>query len=235
VHIQNRYHTKFVYTKTAINKKPQISIGAMNTTINRRTTEQRQALKQGLLNELYAPHGEFKKSPLYIPDACTKIIFGEGNPDAAIMFIGEAPGKVEDEEGRPFVGPSGQLLNRALERAGLQRSDVFITNIVKCRPPNNRTPSLHELKTGRDFMLLKQIHIIQPAVICTLGSAALKGLLNGPTEKLYKITEIHGQVISCRDYTLLPTYHPAYILRNRAKTQLFFDDIQKLVKLAEIA
>ncbi len=204
------------------------------------TIEQKQdlilkkTLKQELLKKPYAPHQDFKHSPLYIPGAelnsgeCTRIIFGEGNPNATILFIGEAPGKAEDLEGRPFVGPSGKLLNQALEYAGLKRQDVFITNIVKCRPPNNRTPLQHELKTGRDLMLLEQIRIINPVVICTLGSAALNGL----TENGYKITAVHGQPIAFGNHILLPTYHPAYILRNRKQAQLFFDDIKMVSKLA---
>lgn len=185
--------------------------------------------KRAALEALYAEHKDFKNSPLYIEGACQNIVFGEGNPNAAILFIGEAPGEQEDIEGRPFVGRSGRLLNRALELAEIQRSSVYITNIVKCRPPNNRTPFPNELKIGREMLLLKQIELINPRVICTLGSAALNGL----TEKAYPITKIRGQPIDFQGHILLPTYHPAYVLRNQTAAPAFLEDIKKLTKLAE--
>ena len=187
-------------------------------------TENKKLEKELLLNKLYAPHRDFKNSPLFIPGECTSIVFGEGNPDAEILFIGEAPGKMEDLEGRPFVGQSGRLLNRALELAELKREEVYITNIVKCRPPNNRTPLPNELAVGRDLLLLDQIQIISPRIICTLGSAALAGL----TQKSYSIAKIHGSPLSFLDYILLPLYHPAYILRNRSEAPNFLADIKKI-------
>lgn len=187
-----------------------------------------QASKQSQLDTLYAPHQDFKNSPLFVPGACTKIVFGEGNPDAAILFIGEAPGRDEDEQGRPFVGRSGKLLNRALFLVGLEREEVYITNIVKCRPPGNRTPLPEELQIGRDQLLLAQIEIINPRAICTLGAAALCGL----TEKPYKITAVRGQPIDFNGRILLPTYHPAYVLRNQTVAQVFLGDIKKLVQLS---
>ncbi len=183
--------------------------------------------KQEQLEALYAAHRDFVNSPLYIA-GCTNIVFGEGNPDAQIMFIGEAPGEQEDLQARPFVGRSGKLLNRALELSGLAREEVFITNIVKCRPPNNRTPFPQELKTGRDLLLIKQIEIIDPVVICTLGTAALHGL----TETEYRITKMHGQPIDFRGWNLLPTFHPAHILRNQSYAPAFLADIKKLSLLA---
>lgn len=183
--------------------------------------------KQQQLDALYKTHSDFTNSPLYIP-GCTNIVFGEGPADARIMFIGEAPGEQEDIQARPFVGRSGKLLNRALELSGLSREAVYITNIVKCRPPNNRTPSPSELEIGRDVILVKQIEIIDPAVICTLGTAALHGL----TEVDYRITKMHGQPLDFHDRTLLPTFHPAHILRNQNYAQAFLADIKKLVILA---
>lgn len=186
--------------------------------------------KQEQLDALYAPHRDFIHSPLYIP-GCQNIVFGEGSVDAPIMFIGEAPGKDEDIQARPFVGRSGRLLDRALFLAGLKREELFITNIVKCRPPNNRTPNPEELRIGRDVMLQHQIAIIQPRVICTLGSAALQGL----TERPYKITAIRGQPMDFDGMLLLPTYHPAYVLRNPTVAQIFLGDIKKLAVLAGVA
>lgn len=185
--------------------------------------------KQVLLNTLYAPYSNFKNSPLYIEGPCQRIIFGEGNPNAAILFIGEAPGEQEDREGRPFVGRSGPLLTRTLQQVGIKREDVYITNIVKCRPPHNRTPFPDELKKGRS-LLLEQIKIISPKVICTLGAAALTGL----TEKPYSITKTRGQPIDFDGYTLLPTFHPAYILRNQSAYPTFLEDIKKVVKLGRV-
>ncbi|HAU30098.1 TPA: uracil-DNA glycosylase [Candidatus Dependentiae bacterium] len=182
--------------------------------------------KQELLNALYAPHRDFYTSPLYIEQS-QNIVFGEGNPDAEIMLIGEAPGKNEELEGRPFVGQSGRLLNRALELCNLNRSEIYITNIVKCRPPNNRTPLPQELEIGRSVMLLEQITIIQPRIICTLGSIALRGL----TQSIYQITKIHGQPIDFNGIILLPTFHPAFILRNKSRAPQFLADIEKLRKL----
>lgn len=184
--------------------------------------------KEHLLNQLYALHKDFKNSPLFIPGECTSIVFGEGNPDATILFIGEAPGRQEDLEGRPFVGQSGRLLNRAFELAEINRNEVYITNIVKCRPPQNRTPSLEELATGRDVMLLEQIRIINPQIICTLGSAALSGLTQ---DNSCRITKIHGKPLQFQNQIILPLYHPAYILRNRQEAQAFLADIKKIKTL----
>ena len=186
--------------------------------------------KEAALKKLYEPHRTFTKSPLYLT-GCKNIVFGEGDLDATIMFIGEAPGKQEDEQGRPFVGPSGKLLGKALTLAGLSREEVFITNIVKCRPPNNRTPLPNELKTGKELMLLEQITIINPVILCTLGSAALRGL----TEIDYRITQVHGQPLDFNGRILFPTFHPAYILRNLQQEEAFLRDIKKLAQLRTIA
>ncbi|MCL5436487.1 MAG: uracil-DNA glycosylase [Candidatus Dependentiae bacterium] len=186
-----------------------------------------QERKQRELDALYAPYRDFVHSPLYIA-GCTHIVFGEGNPNARIMFVGEAPGREEDIQARPFVGRSGKLLDRALELSGLSRSEVYITNIVKCRPPQNRTPFPQELRAGRS-LLLKQIETIDPAVICTLGNAALHGL----TETAYRITLVHGQPLDFGGRILLPTFHPAHILRNKNYAQRLLADIKKLLPLAQ--
>ena len=157
----------------------------------------------------------------------TQVVFGQGNPDADLMFVGEGPGKDEDIQGKPFVGRSGQLLNRVFELLHIQRSEVFITNIVKCRPPNNRKPLPIESKTCKSILLLNQIKIIQPQVICTLGSAAIQSLL----EKEVKITKIRGSEYSLGSIPIIPTYHPAYILRNPKELQSLIDDITKAYKM----
>lgn len=186
----------------------------------------KKTFKQQLLDEIYAPYRKERKC-LVNSFACTKIVIGEGNPDSSIMFIGEAPGREEDEQGRPFVGRSGQLLNKALKECDIQREDVFITNIVKCRPPNNRTPLPPEIDCFKK-LLISEIKIIRPKVICTLGSCALNGLLNDT----FQITKIHGKPLHFDGVTLVPLYHPAYILRNPVAYKDFVHDIKKAINLA---
>jgi len=182
--------------------------------------------KQRLLNTLYKPYKECKGCHFNM-SAATQIVFGEGNPESKILFIGEAPGREEDIQGRPFVGRSGKLLNRILEAAGTPREKVFITNIVKCRPPNNRRPLPAEIETSRP-LLMGQIKIIRPKVICTLGSAALEGLL----DKQVQITKVRGKPITWHNITILPTYHPAYILRNPKELETLVQDINNALMLS---
>jgi len=148
------------------------------------------------------------------------IVFGEGNPDADLMLIGEAPGKNEDEQGRPFVGRSGTLLNKLLEIASICRSDTYITNIVKSRPPNNRKPTAQEIEHGR-LLLVNQINIIRPKIICTLGSSSLQALLG----RNVQIARERGKVTEFNGTRLLPTYHPAYVLRNQKELSTLAQDI----------
>jgi len=178
------------------------------------------------LEAVYTPYTQTKESPLYIP-GCTHIVFGEGNPKADIMFIGEAPGKQEDQQGRPFVGRAGQLLNRALEKLGLERSNVFITNVVKCRPPENRTPTHTEMQTGKK-LLNKEIEVVEPQVICALGSTALRSLF----EENIKISSVRGKQKAYHNVPVVPTYHPAYILRNPNAADTFLEDLRQAKKLA---
>ncbi|HSW73573.1 MAG TPA: uracil-DNA glycosylase [Candidatus Limnocylindria bacterium] len=185
--------------------------------------------KQKLLDQLYAPYQKCLMCPLGSLGR-TKVVFGEGNPDARLMFIGEGPGANEDAQGRPFVGRSGQLLTKIIESTGLSRSDVFITNIVKCRPPENRKPFPLESKTCKGILLDKQIEIIKPMVICTLGSAALAGLLG---QDVVKITQMRGIPLMHNGITILPTYHPAYILRNPKELEPLVVDINKAYELTQ--
>ena len=180
--------------------------------------------KQQLLDELYAPYKNCTMCPLGTQGRA-HVVFGEGNPDAHIVFIGEGPGAKEDKEGRPFVGRSGQLLNKTLHHLGLERSSVFITNIVKCRPPNNRAPTKLEANTCKNLLLLKQIKIIRPKILCTLGSSALRSLL----DENIKISEVRGTFLTWQNILLMPTYHPAYILRNPKELSTFSNDIQNVL------
>lgn len=154
------------------------------------------------------------------------IVFGEGNPKATLMFVGEAPGAMEDEQGRPFVGRAGQLLTKIINNVlQLKREEVYIANIVKCRPPNNATPSLEIATTCKPYVL-KQIELIKPKIIVALGSVAYKYLTNDLNAK---ITKVRGSIIDFKGIKLIPTYHPSYLLRNpSAKKDVFID--MKIVK-----
>jgi uracil-DNA glycosylase family 4 len=182
--------------------------------------------KKELLNNLYSSYKDFKNTSLYIEGA-QSIVFGEGNPESRIVFIGEAPGKEEDSCSRPFVGRSGRLLTSIIEECGFKRSSVFITNIVKCRPPKNRTPTKKEIEINKNLLLQYELSIIQPTIIVTLGLSSLQGLLNQTccmkTMRTKKIKSQYG--------LLFPTFHPAYILRNYSKKIMLFEDIQKAFNL----
>ena len=177
--------------------------------------------KQNLLDELYQPYQHCTACPL----GCLgrqNVVFGEGNPNATLMIIGEGPGRDEDILKRPFVGRSGKLLDKILEIASFKREDVFIANVVKCRPPENRKPLPIESKTCKNLLLFKQIKIIRPRLICTLGSSALEALIEQPVS----ITKMRGKIINHASMTILPTFHPAYILRNRSELETFAKDLQ---------
>ncbi len=154
----------------------------------------------------------------------TNLVFGEGSADAEIMFIGEAPGRDEDLQGRPFVGKAGQLLTRIIEAMGMRREDVYIANVLKCRPPDNRTPHLTEIACcGRS--VFQQINIIQPKVVVALGNIALKTLLNTDTS----ISALRGKLHDFDGIKLMPTYHPAFLLRSPAFKSEVWDDMKKVL------
>lgn len=179
--------------------------------------------KQSLLDTLYEPYKKCLECPLG-SQGRQKIVFGDGNPDAKIMFIGEAPGKQEDATGIPFVGRAGQLLNRIFTLVGIERNDIFITNIVKCRPPKNRKPTPLENNRCKKILLINQIKIIDPVIICTLGATALEGLY----EKEIKISQVRGNPLIIDGKTIIPTFHPAYILRNPKELEKMISDIEKV-------
>ena len=152
------------------------------------------------------------------------IVFGQGNPHAELVFVGEGPGADEDAQGLPFVGRAGRLLNKMIELSGMKREDVYICNIVKCRPPENRTPLPDEIETCSPF-LLRQIRTIKPRLVCCLGSPAVKTLLGVKDG----ITKIRGQFYDFQGAKALPTFHPAYILRNPREEKILREDFQKIV------
>src|SRR5919108_2602491 len=160
----------------------------------------------------------------------TKLVFGAGNADADLMFVGEAPGKNEDEQGLPFVGRAGKLLDKLLAEIGLTRADVFVVNVLKCRPPGNRDPAPVEIENCQDY-LMRQIELIEPTVICTLGNFATKLLRADPTG----ITRLHGReeerVIGTRAVRLYPIFHPAAALYTPANVEVLRRDFARLPEL----
>jgi uracil-DNA glycosylase len=154
-----------------------------------------------------------------------RIVFGEGNAHADLVFVGEAPGADEDEQGRPFVGSAGQLLTKIIAAMGLRREDVYICNILKCRPPGNRNPQPNEITACEPF-LIRQLEVIRPRVICALGSFAAHTLLKSEAP----ISALRGQFHRYQGIHLMPTYHPAYLLRNPGAKKQVWDDVQEIMK-----
>lgn len=152
-----------------------------------------------------------------------QVVFGAGNPNADLMFVGEAPGADEDEQGVPFIGRAGQLLTRIIEAIGLTRDDVYIANVIKCRPPGNRNPEPDEIAQCEPF-LLRQIETIKPKVIVALGTFAAHTLLRTDAP----ISKLRGQFHEYHGAQLLPTFHPAYLLRSPDKKRDVWDDMKKV-------
>jgi len=152
------------------------------------------------------------------------VVFGSGNVKSELVFVGEAPGYDEDRQGLPFVGKAGQLLTRMIEAMGLKREEVYIANVLKCRPPKNRTPLPDEIGRCRPF-LLQQLEFIQPRVICALGAVAAQSLL----ETTRSISSLRGGFHSFKGIKLLATYHPAYLLRNPSEKRKVWEDL-KMIK-----
>lgn len=153
----------------------------------------------------------------------TSIVFGQGNARARLMFVGEGPGAEEDRQGLAFVGKAGQLLTRIIAAIGLTRDDVYITNIVKCRPPGNREPQEDEVATCLPF-LTRQIRVIRPRVLCCLGAAASRALLDTTDP----ISRLRGTFHEVEGVRVMPTYHPAFLLRNPGAKKEVWEDMQKV-------
>ena len=153
----------------------------------------------------------------------TQVVFGVGNPHAKVMFVGEGPGFHEDKQGEPFVGAAGKLLNELLQSAGLSRADVYIANVVKCRPPNNRDPEPDEVETCKPF-LLQQVEMIHPTLLCTLGRWAAETIL----ERKVSITKIRGQVVRHKNLVVFPLLHPAAALHQGNLLPALREDFGKL-------
>jgi uracil-DNA glycosylase len=178
------------------------------------------------LAEVRKELGDCKRCKLY--RARRTIVFGEGNDKAELMFIGEGPGYDEDVQGRPFVGRAGQLLTKIIESINLPRQEVYITNIVKCRPPQNRNPEPDEIQSCNPF-LMKQITVIQPKIICALGTFSAQTLLKTDT----KITALRGKLFDLEGIKVIPTYHPAFLLRNPERKREVWEDMKKIAELIQ--
>lgn len=186
---------------------------------NSRTHEPTNSPSKETLEDIRADIGDCTRCKLC--HGRTHIVFGVGNPEARLMFVGEGPGRDEDLQGEPFVGRAGQLLTRMIEAMGLQRSDVYIANIVKCRPPDNRNPEQDEIDTCLPF-LQRQMAVVQPEVIVGLGNIAVQTLLQTKTG----ITRLRGDFHDVNGIPVMPTYHPAYLLRNPNMKKPCWEDLQ---------
>ncbi|MGI8556134.1 MAG: uracil-DNA glycosylase [Pyrinomonadaceae bacterium] len=173
------------------------------------------------LEDIRADIGNCTRCPLW--EGRTKIVHSEGNINADLVFVGEAPGANEDASGRPFVGRAGQLLDKIIEAIGLKREDVFIGNINRCRPPQNRTPTLPEAQTCKPF-LLREIGVVRPKIIIVLGNTACQNLL----ETKVGISKIRGEFQDYFGVKVMPTFHPAYLLRDPSKKREVWEDMKKV-------
>ncbi|MBW2631227.1 MAG: uracil-DNA glycosylase [Deltaproteobacteria bacterium] len=175
------------------------------------------------LEDIEKELGDCKRCKLH--DKRNHIVFGEGSPIADLVFVGEAPGRDEDRQGKPFVGRAGQLLTDIIKAMGLERKDVYICNILKCRPPENRNPEPDEIAACEPF-LIKQLEAIQPRVICAMGKFAAQTLLKTGTA----ISMLRGRFHSYHGIKLMPTYHPAYLLRNPGAKKQVWEDVQIIME-----
>lgn len=204
------------YKAAEITKENKFVKTSLSIIPNWNESENITILKDRISNCMECPLGETRNN----------FVFGTGNPDADIMVIGEAPGADEDDQGKPFVGRAGQLLTKILESVNLSREEVFIANIIKCRPPNNRRPVKEEVDKCEPY-LKKQIELIKPAFILSLGLTSVDTLL----KKTHKMSEIRGKIMDYHNIKMITTYHPAALLRNQEWKKFVWDDIRFLRKL----
>ena len=211
-------------TPTYLRMKEEITVGDKSTGDKSGLQSLKPSRKTLTLGDVKEELGDCQRCPL--GRLRTNIVFGEGNPKAEIVFVGEAPGGDEDIQGRPFVGRAGQLLARIIEAMGLKRTDVYICNILKCRPPGNRNPGPEEI-AACEPILVKQLEAINPRVICALGTFAARTLLKTDVP----ITLLRGKFHAYHGIQLMPTYHPAYLLRNPGAKKQVWEDVQKIMKM----
>ena len=181
---------------------------------------------QGELSRLCQEVSTCVKCPLH--RGRTQTVFGEGSPSARLLFVGEAPGREEDRQGRPFVGQAGKLLTKIIEAIGFSREDVYIANVIKCRPPENRPPLPEEIFACQPY-LARQIELIHPRVICTLGKYAAIVLVR----KEEPISVLRGHFYDYQGIPVMATYHPAYLLRNPSAKRMVWEDMKKVKAVLE--
>lgn len=179
--------------------------------------------KKKSLDQLHQEVMKCRQCPLY--QGRKNIVFGQGNPKAQLVFVGEAPGREEDIQGLAFVGKAGELLTKIIQAMGFKRQDVYICNVLKCRPPENRNPLPTEIIACQDY-LRQQLEMINPKVICCLGKFACFALLNQDLP----IAKLRGSFLDYRGIKVMPTFHPAYLLRNPAAKRLVWQDMQNVMK-----
>ena len=178
------------------------------------------------LEQIGADLGECTRCQLH--SKRTHIVFGEGNPSARVVLVGEGPGQEEDRLGRPFVGPAGRLLDRIIAAMGWRRAEVYICNVIKCRPPRNRDPQVNEIENCGPF-LWRQLRAIRPQAILALGSFAAQFLLTSQQP----ISKLRNRVHQFEGIPVVPTYHPAYLLRNPLQKRQVWEDVQSLLSLVQ--
>jgi len=206
---------------------PSVSTGSPLPVVRQAGIEQFQQVetadKQASLDAVRTELGDCQRCRLHT--GRRHIVFGTGDPKAELVFVGEAPGEEEDRQGQPFVGRAGQLLTKMIQAMGLTREKVYIANIIKCRPPQNRNPMPDEIASCEPF-LIAQLNTIQPKVICALGTFAAQTLLRTQD----KISRLRGRFHHYNGIPLMPTYHPAYLLRNPEDKRLVWEDMQKIME-----
>lgn len=202
----------------AVPPPPQETLFGEVTPQDEESLPQRDETLEDIRNDI----GECMRCPLCCQGR-TQVVNSEGHHGARLMFVGEAPGADEDAQGRPFVGRAGQLLNKIIEAIGMKREEVFIGNVNRCRPPQNRTPTIQEAAICKPF-LLREIAVVKPEVIVVLGNTAMKNLLDTKEG----ITKLRGNFQDYRGIKVMPTFHPAYLLRDPSKKREAWDDMKKV-------
>jgi len=213
--------------QSELEMQPAVSLPSTeeeSTLPTRATTSEGQMTPEKALRMIREDLGDCTRCPLH-KQGRKQIVFGVGNPRADIMFVGEGPGADEDQQGEPFVGRAGQLLNNMISAMGIRREDVYIANVVKCRPPGNRTPEREECDTCSPF-LLRQIAVVNPKIVVALGAVAAKTLL-GVNDAM---VNMRGRIYDFKNTRLAVTYHPAYLLRDPRQKKEAWKDLQMVMR-----
>ncbi|MDR4508453.1 MAG: uracil-DNA glycosylase [Candidatus Brocadiaceae bacterium] len=217
--IQNKFTDQ--YSQDSITKIESLKEPGRKTTVTKQADMDEKERRDTLLEELHRKLLSCHKCSL--SKTRTNLVFGVGSSTANLMFVGEAPGRDEDSKGEPFVGRAGQLLTKIIEAIGMKRSDVYIANILKCRPPGNRNPLPEEIDLCMPY-LMEQIDIIQPKVLCALGTFAAQTLLNTKAP----VGTLRGKFHEYKNIPTMVTFHPAYLLRNPGEKAKVWEDMKKV-------